>query len=531
MILAPDYTTAQSFYSGSLGQAWKAEADLRGFTLIIVEADQGQGGAWNLLNATWQRNDDDFLYEIVDTIRQKFSSIPAAFNLDERSLYLVGYEQGGSAAHKMAISWPQLFGGIVSIGGSNVSDELITRNGGKRSFPFIAGQNSDGRETIGLLNQDIPLPAWIVEAANSELNSLTIKNHWINAADAISGSPNIYAQETYSNGATNIWITYSTAATPSPSIIYEEFLYQVLRYTNTPGGVLEYRVRLISGSVPGTGFVYSEDTVGGRLRKWWTYIPTTYNENNSYPLIVALHGGSNSAEAFIGDSRWHLYAEQYGLIVVFPQAFPCPLPFFGWIPVPVWNQYIITPGDPPDDVAFIRHVINQTKTNYAVDAEKVFATGHSNGAGMTWRLGLDAPEIFAAIAPAGWTVSATPGGQSVPPISVPLPVWLFMGRYDQMGADAFSLGNSNDTCIKYWAQRNGFNYKKLCTEYDTSGNYYSRIWTNGVDSIPLFQFTTVADCPHIYVPYECELLWTQFFSKLRLASDAARQAMNKGSAG
>lgn len=39
---------------------------------------------------------------------------------------------------------------------------------------------------------------------------------------------------------------------------------------------------------------------------------------------------------------------------------------------------------------------------------------------------------------------------------------------------------------------------------------------------PLFQFTTVADCPHIYVPYECELLWTQFFSKLRLASDGKR---------
>lgn len=44
-------------------------------------------------------------------------TVAAAFDLDERSLYWVCYGEGGSAVHKMALLWPQLFAGLVSING------------------------------------------------------------------------------------------------------------------------------------------------------------------------------------------------------------------------------------------------------------------------------------------------------------------------------------------------------------------------------------------------------------------------------
>ncbi|MBS4534890.1 hypothetical protein GOQ29_04580 [Clostridium sp. D2Q-14] len=516
LILPDNQMTAQGFFESTDGQAWKSTADINGIVIVVAESYQNAG--WNLTNAINMRDDEEFLYGVVDTIRQKYSTIPAAFNLDERSLYLVGYNSGGIAAHKMAMHWPQLFGGLISINGSDVPSSVISAFGNTFSYPFIAGQNSDGRETIGLNNKDIPLPVWMI-STTSIPNNVAVKNYWVAADNAIEDEPNEYAQTTYINGATRIWLT-TGATIPTPTVLFENFLNEALRYTNTPGGKLEWRVK--TENVSGKGFIYTEATIDGKLRRWYTYVPSTYNDANEYPLIVAMHGGSNSAEAFIGDSRWHEAAEEYGLLVVFPQAYPCPLPSFGWIPVPVWNQYIVSPSSPPDDVAFIREVITRTSQNYNVNAKKIFATGHSNGAGMTWRLGLDAPELFAAIAPAGWTISAIPGESPVPSLTSPLPVWLFMGRYDQVGADEFKNGNSNDMCLKYWANRNGFDYTKLTTEYDQSGNYYSRVWTNGTDNIPLFKFTSVTECPHIYVPYECELLWEQFFSKITLETNGKR---------
>lgn len=52
--------------------------------------------------------------------------------------------------------------------------------------------------------------------------------------------------------------------------------------------------------------------------------------------------------------------------------------------------------------------IEITKQSYPIDETKIFAVGHSNGAGMTWRLGLDAPEGFSAISPSGYTMGSIP---------------------------------------------------------------------------------------------------------------------------
>lgn len=510
LILPTDYTNAQSFWEGNRGQEWKSVADGKGVAIVIAEAYQGK--QWNLGNSISMRDDEAYLYAIIDTIRQKYSSIPAVFNLDERSLYIVGYEKGGIAAHKMSMLFPQLFGGLVSIDGSEVPETIMETYGDKLAFPFIAGQNSDGRETIGLKNKKIPLPVWIISSSKTAVNNETVKNYWIAAAEALQDVANEYAQTTYKNGAVRVWV--SVGRTINAKVIYDNFLVDVLRYTNIPGGVLNWRVKIENSN--GKGFFLTETTVDGFLRRWLTYIPKSYNTEKEYPLIIAMHGGSNSAEAFVGDSRWQEAAEKYGLLVVFPQAYPCKLPWLDWIPVPSWNQYIISPSNPPDDVAFIKEVINATKKNYNVDEGRIYATGHSNGAGMTWRLGLDIPDMFAAIAPAGWTVSAIPGNHNIEPSTTPLPVWLFMGEYDQMGADRFKKGNPNDTCLKYWAERNGFDYTQLTTEYDSTGRFYTRNWTNGKDNIPLFRFTSVAECPHIYVPDECILLWEDYFSKIVL---------------
>lgn len=185
-----------------------------------------------------------------------------------------------------------------------------------------------------------------------------------------------------------------------------------------------------------------------------------------------------------------------------------------WIPVPIWNQYTVSPDDAPDDVSFIQKVIEITKQNYSIDDKKIFATGHSNGAGMTWRLGLDVPEDFTAISPSGYTMGSIPDKAiSDPVLENPLPTWVFMGRYDALNADAFFEGNWNDLCVSYWSKRDSFISNIHKTAYDGK-RYFTRTWTNGVDDIPIFRYSSVADCPHIYQPEECNILWEMYFSKI-----------------
>lgn len=521
VLLPPANTSAQAFLESETGQDWFDEADASGIALVVAEPYDA--GVWNVENAVTLRDDESYLYAIWNTINKKFTTVPAAFDLDERSLYLVGYERGGTAAHKMAMLWPSLFAGLVSVGGSDVPDSVVSSFGEKASFPFAQSQNSDGHENLSIPNNTIPVPTWMIATSNAPTNSEAVKNHWVAAAAASPDDANDYAQETYANDTIRIWLTAAvTGDAINARTIYGSFLSEVQRFPHKPGGMLYWRIKFENQD--GKGFFFTETEIHGFIRRWWTYVPTTLEESKEHPLVIAMHGGSSSAEAFAGDSRWHDAAEKFGLIVVYPQGYPCPLPAIDWIPTPIWNQYIVVPSDAPDDVAFIREIIARTKQTHRIDARRIYATGHSNGAGMSWRLGLDTPESFTAIAPAGYTLAATPGTPVSQEVALenPLPVWTFMGRFDAIGGDEFREGNWNDTCMNYWGVRDGFDPSILRTEYDETGRIYIRTWTNGSDAVPIFRYASVADLPHIYLPAECDLLWQDYFSKITLEDDGKR---------
>jgi polyhydroxybutyrate depolymerase len=72
----------------------------------------------------------------------------------------------------------------------------------------------------------------------------------------------------------------------------------------------------------------------------------------------------------------------------------------------------------PDDVAFIRALLDRTEDLACIDAAAVFATGVSNGGGMAARLGCDLSDRFAAIAPVAGGYGSLPACQPAQPVSV-----------------------------------------------------------------------------------------------------------------
>lgn len=136
----------------------------------------------------------------------------------------------------------------------------------------------------------------------------------------------------------------------------------------------------------------------GITREYLVHVPNSYRGAPT-PMLLALHGGGGNADFQADDSKYGLISksEQAGFIAVFPS---------GYSPLPngilaTWNAGgCCGPAQKKniDDVGFIRAVIARVERQANIDQRRVFATGMSNGAMMSWRLACEAPEIR-AIAP------------------------------------------------------------------------------------------------------------------------------------
>jgi polyhydroxybutyrate depolymerase len=154
----------------------------------------------------------------------------------------------------------------------------------------------------------------------------------------------------------------------------------------------------------------------GITREYLVHVPKSYRGAPT-PMLVALHGGGGDADFQADDSKYRLISksEEAGFIAVFPNGYSR----FRNGMLATWNAGTCCGAaerNNVDDVGFIREVVRRVEQQANIDSTRVFATGMSNGAMMSWRLACEAPEIR-AIAPVEGTDN-TPGCK--PPRPVPV---------------------------------------------------------------------------------------------------------------
>lgn len=137
---------------------------------------------------------------------------------------------------------------------------------------------------------------------------------------------------------------------------------------------------------------------GGITREYLVHVPRSYRGAPT-PMLIALHGGGGSADFQADDSKYKLISksEAVGFIAIFPNGYSR---FPGGM-LATWNAGSCcgkAHANNVDDVGFIREVIARVERQARIDPSRIFATGMSNGAMMSWRLACEAPEIR-AIAP------------------------------------------------------------------------------------------------------------------------------------
>ncbi|MBO0948653.1 extracellular catalytic domain type 1 short-chain-length polyhydroxyalkanoate depolymerase [Fibrella forsythiae] len=146
----------------------------------------------------------------------------------------------------------------------------------------------------------------------------------------------------------------------------------------------------------------------GQTRLYSVHLPPAYSKTTSQlALIIALHGGGGSGQQFEKQSGLSNKADQEGFIVVYPDGRQNP----GILGLRTWNAGAccgqIASGNQTDDVGFISKLIDKLSASYRIDPKRVYATGHSNGAMLCYRLACELPDKLAAIAANSGTMQLT----------------------------------------------------------------------------------------------------------------------------
>jgi polyhydroxybutyrate depolymerase len=132
-------------------------------------------------------------------------------------------------------------------------------------------------------------------------------------------------------------------------------------------------------------------THDGIQRDYILYIPELYDGSTAVPLVLNFHGyGSNAAQQmFYGDFRD--IADTEGFLLVHPEG----TTFIG---DQFWNVGFPGLSSNIDDVGFTEALIDELATLYAIDLDRVYATGMSNGGFMSFLLACQLSEKIAAVA-------------------------------------------------------------------------------------------------------------------------------------
>jgi polyhydroxybutyrate depolymerase len=147
---------------------------------------------------------------------------------------------------------------------------------------------------------------------------------------------------------------------------------------------------------PGTTYTCSINA-GGLNRTSLIHIPHSFDISKPRPLIIALHGGGGKGKNMVKLTcgGFDKLSDEEGFVVVYPDGID-----------KHWNDgrgeeetgYRVH-KDNIDDTGFISTLIDHLINKMNIDPKRVYVTGMSNGAIMSYRLACQLSEKIAAIAP------------------------------------------------------------------------------------------------------------------------------------
>jgi poly(hydroxyalkanoate) depolymerase family esterase len=189
-------------------------------------------------------------------------------------------------------------------------------------------------------------------------------------------------------------VGWGGGAKPQMPKALQGFLSQLNRDGLAPGigGLAGRAPAKAPVSVPnGARFLAATFSGEGGFRAYKLYIPSGYH-GEPVPLVVMLHGCTQSPDDFAAGTRMNALAEENVFLVAYP-AQPASAN-----PQRCWNWF--SPDDQGrgrGEPALIAGITRQVMRDYAVDAGRVYVAGLSAGGAAAAIMGVAYPDLYAAV--------------------------------------------------------------------------------------------------------------------------------------
>lgn len=174
----------------------------------------------------------------------------------------------------------------------------------------------------------------------------------------------------------------------------------------------------------------------GMTMTYYLYVPSNYNPQKKYPLVLLLHGGGERSQASNtrAQNRTLLLNQQY--VQVWSSSIQATWPSFivipqvmgtqRWVNVPASQGSYTLAAQPSDSLRTAKEIVDILQRQYiGIDANRLYVTGLSMGGYGTWEAIERWPHYFAAAAPL-----AGAGDPSQASVLIGLPIWAFHGSAD-----------------------------------------------------------------------------------------------------
>jgi predicted peptidase len=192
-----------------------------------------------------------------------------------------------------------------------------------------------------------------------------------------------------------------------------------------------------AASAPRRYEVHNYTGPNGMKMTYYLFVPDDYNPEQSYPLVLLLHGGGESANVqATPEHNSTALLEQYYTQVWISSAIQEKWPSFilipqvvapgRWVNVPASTGSYTMSAQPSDSLRMAKEITDMVQREHqGIDPNRLYVTGLSMGGYGTWEAIERWPDYFAAAAPLSGA-----GDPSKAALLVHLPIWAFHGAQD-----------------------------------------------------------------------------------------------------
>ena len=136
----------------------------------------------------------------------------------------------------------------------------------------------------------------------------------------------------------------------------------------------------------------------GLARSYLVHRPAGLDRAVPVPLVIMLHGGFGTARQAQASYGWNAVADRAGFVVAYPDGIGHSWNAGGMCCGPALKRNI-------DDVGFLDQLIRELAAAENIDPRRIYLTGMSNGAAMSYRYACEGRQDLAAIGPVAGTLS------------------------------------------------------------------------------------------------------------------------------